>query len=68
MKRDDYVAFDCAVDTIVSVALVKPRQDVFVESVQYLLAVATSVQLLLCALVISPEGEISIAQSMHCFK
>lgn len=58
------MAFDCVVDTILSVALVKPRPDVFVESVQYLLAIATTVQLLLCAVVISPEGEISIGKSM----
>lgn len=53
-------------DTIVSVALVKPKHDVFVESVQYLLAIATTVQVLLCAVVISPEGEISIGQSKLC--
>jgi nuclear pore complex protein Nup155 len=59
------VAFDCAVDTILSVALVRPKHDVFVESVQYLLAIATTVQVLLCAVVISPDGEISIGKSMY---
>lgn len=63
---DDYVPFHSAGDTIVSVALVKPKHDVFVESVEYLLAIATTVQLLLCAIMVTPEGNTAISPSM-CF-
>eukprot|EP00178_Gracilaria_changii_P027745 TRINITY_DN911_c0_g1_i1.p1 TRINITY_DN911_c0_g1~~TRINITY_DN911_c0_g1_i1.p1 ORF type:complete len:1361 (-),score=186.81 TRINITY_DN911_c0_g1_i1:8021-12103(-) len=57
---NDFFVFEELSQIIVSVALVPPRQGVFVESVQYLVAVATTVEVTLLGVTFSKSGEISL--------
>lgn len=56
----DLYVFEGITDVIMSVALVRPRPHVFDESIEYLVAVATNVQVTLLAVSFSPSGEISL--------
>ncbi|CAN8073688.1 unnamed protein product [Agarophyton chilense] len=57
---NDFFVFEDLSQIIVSVALISPRQGVFVESVQYLVAVATTVEVTLLGATFSSSGEISL--------
>lgn len=56
----DLYVFEGITDVIMSVALVRPRPHIFDESIEHLIAVATSVQVTLLAVSFSPSGEISL--------
>lgn len=60
-QNTDLLVYDEIQQIIVSVALVRPRPNVFVESVPYLLAVATGVDVTLLAVSFTPSGEISLS-------
>jgi Nup133 N terminal like/Non-repetitive/WGA-negative nucleoporin C-terminal len=60
---DDFYAYDAFDQIIVAVALVKPRPNVFIDDVRYLIAVATSVEVTLLGVTFSgngPAGEVSL--------
>jgi len=61
--RDDgqeWTVFDELDQVIISVALVKPKRKVFVETVQHLLVVATPVEVILLAVVVRDNGSINL--------
>lgn len=53
---DDFYSFDGFDQIIVSVALVRPRPGVFIDDVQYLVAVATAVEVTLLGVTFSGNG------------
>ncbi|PXF45526.1 hypothetical protein BWQ96_04728 [Gracilariopsis chorda] len=57
---NDFFVFEELSQIIVSVALVPPRPSVFVESVQYLVVVATTVEVTLLGVTFSASGELSL--------
>ncbi|KAI0557574.1 Nucleoporin [Gracilaria domingensis] len=57
---NDFFVFEELSQIIVSVALVPPRKGVFVESVRYLVAVATTVEVTLLGVTFSKSGEVSL--------
>lgn len=59
-RDNDLYVYEGIPQIIVSVALVRPRPGVFVDSVQHLLAVATSVDVTLLGVAFSDAGEISL--------
>lgn len=56
----DLFVYEGLSQIIVSVALVKPRKGVFVDSVRYLIAVATTVEVTLLGITFSPTGQLNI--------
>lgn len=56
----DLYVFEGLSQIIVSVALVPPRPGVFVESVEYILVVATPVEVTLLGVTFSPSGELTL--------
>lgn len=57
------MAYDDLEDIIVSVALVPPKPGIFIDSVKYLIAIATTVEIVLLALIINEDESISIGNS-----
>lgn len=58
--QNDFYVFEGINQVIVSVALVTPRPGVFVDSISYLLAVATPVEVTLLGVSFSPTGQLSL--------
>lgn len=59
----DLFVYEGCSQIIVSVALIKPRPGYFVESLQYLIAVATTVEVILLGVVFSSTGQLSIQET-----
>jgi len=55
-----YLQFDQLTQIIVSVGLVKPKPDVFVEEVEYILVIATPVECIILAVVFDENNELSL--------
>lgn len=63
--RDDFITYDDLEDVIISVALVAPKPGIFIDSVKYLVAIATTVEIVLLALIINDDNSIMIGPTHY---
>ena len=63
-KSNSYYSYTELSQVIVSVGLITPKPDVFVEDVQHVLILATPVEIILLAVVFEENREISLIPSL----